>query len=180
RATSRLGEHNRTAVALAALQTKIAAAFELAGPAESSAPRLVEPAPEPDVEHAEALESGEPSESGVQDGMANCGAGDRSSLLPSCVEVSPELGRLMEQLDAFAVLVERGDLTRAAIVAYDVRKTTESFDPVRFLPSLFAAHFQLLGSKIDEIAAVWEQEGTPQWHALAQHYRADLKGFVRG
>lgn len=180
RATSRLGEQNRTAVALAALQTKIAAAFELAGPAESSAPCPAEPAPEPDAECVDGLESGEPSEPGTHDGVATCSAGDRSSLLPSCVEVSPELARLMEQLDAFAALVERGEVTRAAIVAHDVRKTIESFDPVRFLPSLFALHFQLLGAKIEEIAAVWAQEGTPQWHALTQHYRADLKGFVRG
>lgn len=179
-ATSRLGEPNRTSVALAALQMKIAAAFELAGSEGSAASTPADPMPAPDTEHADAVELDGPNEISEQNSPSACSASDRSSLLPSCVEVSPELARLIDQLDAFAVLVERGDLARAAIVAHDVRKTIESFDPVRFLPSLFAVHFQLLGSKIDEIAAAWEQEGTPQWHALAQYYRADLKGFVRG
>ncbi|HEY5960856.1 MAG TPA: type VI secretion system protein IglI family protein [Polyangiaceae bacterium] len=182
RAMLRLGQHNRSAVALAALQTKIFAAFELAKPSAASASSPPEPEPEPKsgVERAAALELDEAGMTSALDEPSVRGVGDNSSLVPGCVEVSLELARFMAQLDAFAVLVERGDLTRAAIVAYDVRKTIDSFDPVRFLPSLFASHFQLLGSNIEQIAVLWEKEGTPQWQALAQHYRADLEGFVRG
>lgn len=180
RAILRLGEHNRSAVALAALQTKISAAFTLAGSTESSRAKSSEAASALDVDHTAVAESEETSALGTQDGLSTGSVGGNDSLVPDCVEISPELARFIQQLEAFAVLVERGDLTRAAIVAYDVRKTIESFDPVRFLPSLFASHFQLLGSKIDQIAVLWEQEGTPQWQVLVQHYRADLRGFVQG
>jgi hypothetical protein len=178
---SRLGEHNRTATALAALQAKIAAAFEFAQTPESPAslPPALTSAHNVEPIGAQGGEE-EVREANAQEDVSTYGEGTHRLLLPSRVEVSPELARLMDQLDAFSVLIERGELTRAAIVAYDVRKTIESFDPVRFLPSLFAAHFQLLGSKIHEISAVWEQEGSPQWHVLVQHYRADLEGFVRG
>jgi hypothetical protein len=176
----RLGENSRTATALAALQAKIAAAFELAYAAESPASLPSESTSELEVESADALGVDGEKTTSAQEDVAVFDVSARGPSLPRGIEVSPELARLMGQLDAFTLLIERGELTRAAIVAHDVRKTIESFDPVRYLPSLFAGHFQLLGSKIDEIAAVWEQEGTPQWHVLLQQYRADLEGFVRG
>jgi hypothetical protein len=175
---NRLSTVSRTAVALAALRAKISASFE-------HAPRHTAPGNPRDAllpaQSTDMSSAAESTSHGAQPNAVTTTAIDCDEPAPTAyLEISAELASLIERIEAFAQLAQRGDLTRAAIVAHDIRRTIETFDPVRFLPSLFARHFQLLSSKIDSIASVWEQEGSPTWQALAQHYRTDLKGFVTG
>jgi hypothetical protein len=98
----------------------------------------------------------------------------RGRILP----VSAALERFIQKLEAFEALVQRGEMGKAAIVAQDVRRIVEHFDPRVYLPSLLAPHFRLLSSHIDEISPHWEASEGPAWQALEQLYQVDLEAFV--
>jgi hypothetical protein len=78
----------------------------------------------------------------------------------------------------FDTLIGRGDYAKAAIVANDIRYTLEHFDPVTYLPQLFAEYFKALHRAITDIAPFWQKNDTPTWHALEQVYRTDLDAFL--
>ena len=88
------------------------------------------------------------------------------------------LTALQAKLRAFQLLVDRGAFAKAAVVANDLRGTIENFDPVVYLPSLFASYFKALHQSIEDLVPYWEDTGSASWHALDQFYRADLDGFV--
>jgi hypothetical protein len=94
------------------------------------------------------------------------------------IEVSPALEDFLQKLAAFEQLIERGDMTKAAVVAEDVRRVVESFDPRVYLPNVLAPHFRLLASNVEELSPFWEGMDSPQWRALEQLYRVDLEAFV--
>jgi hypothetical protein len=91
---------------------------------------------------------------------------------------SPALASLRNKLHGFQVLVQRGELAKAAIVARDVQQIIERFDPVEFLPSLFAGYFRTMNRHLDELLPhLGEPDGTP-WQVLSRLYQADLDGFI--
>ncbi|MDI1483057.1 type VI secretion system protein IglI family protein [Polyangium sp. y55x31] len=94
------------------------------------------------------------------------------------IEVSAALEQFIRKLEAFELLVSRGEMGKAAIVAQDVRRVVDRFDPRVYLPALLAPHFRLLSSHIGDIAPHWEAEGGPAWQALEQLYQVDLDAFV--
>lgn len=91
---------------------------------------------------------------------------------------SPAMRTLLKKLRGFEALVDRGDHAKAAIVANDIRQIIEGFDPVLYLPRLFAGYFKLLHRVVEEITPYWHMTDTPSWHALEQFYRADLDAFL--
>ncbi|MGK3983870.1 type VI secretion system protein IglI family protein [Sorangium sp. So ce136] len=94
------------------------------------------------------------------------------------IPTSPALKLLLQKLRAFETLVERGELQKAAIVAHDVRRTVESFDPKVYLPSLFSSYFARLAAHVDELSPHWEGAGSLPWQILEQFYQVDLDAFV--
>jgi hypothetical protein len=91
---------------------------------------------------------------------------------------SSALASLRHKLHGFEVLVQRGELAKAAIVARDVQQIIERFDPVEFLPSLFAGYFRTMNRHLDELLPhLGEPDGTP-WQVLSRLYQADLDGFL--
>lgn len=96
---------------------------------------------------------------------------------PSELE-SPALASLRRKLDGFQRLVERGDFARAALIARDVQCIIERFDPVEFLPSLFAGYFRAMVERLDELRPHLEQADDTPWQVLTRFYRTDLEGFL--
>jgi hypothetical protein len=94
------------------------------------------------------------------------------------IEVSPALEQFMRKLEAFERLVTRGDMNKAAIVADDVRRTVESFNPRVFLPKLLTPHYRLLAGCIGDLTSHWEEKESPQWQVLEQLYQVDLDAFL--
>jgi hypothetical protein len=91
---------------------------------------------------------------------------------------SPAMQLLLRKLRAFEVLIERGDMSKAAVVASDIRQTIESFDPLAYLPALFSTFFKLLSRSTGELMPHWEELACPAGQALQSFYRVDLDGFL--
>lgn len=95
------------------------------------------------------------------------------------IEASAELLLLMKKMRIFAELLERGDALRAAIIADDVQRTIEHFDPRRFLPELFGDFFARLSTHVDTLEAHLGSPDRLAYRALAQLYQVDLDGFAK-
>lgn len=87
---------------------------------------------------------------------------------------------LRRKLLAFEALIEKGDFTRAAVLADDVHQLVAQFDPLAYFPDLFVRFSALLSEHIAPIAERWEERESPAWKALAQLCRVDLEGFTSG
>jgi hypothetical protein len=97
---------------------------------------------------------------------------------PSDDRESPALSSLRHKLHGFEVLVQRGEFAKAAIIARDVQRIIEQFDPVEFLPSLFAGYFRAMNQRLNELSPhLGEADRTP-WQVLSRFYQADLEGFL--
>jgi hypothetical protein len=96
------------------------------------------------------------------------------------VGVSHEFFALIQKLDAFSKLIKKGDLPRAAIVADDVMRTIDSFDPRAYFPELFSDFSELLSKNIDTLTSHWQDRDSTAWKAHSQFYRVDLRRFVGG
>ncbi|GEM_PF-3595743 len=91
---------------------------------------------------------------------------------------SPPLSQLLDKIRGFERLVELGELDKAAIIASDIQATIEDFDPLHYLPSVFARYFELLSQIIDEVEARWTAGDSTARRVLSQYYRVDLDGFI--
>lgn len=91
---------------------------------------------------------------------------------------SPAMAALLAKMRTFETLIGRGDHAKAAIVANDIRQIIDNFDPVVYLPQLFAEYFKVLHRAIADIAPHWQASGSPSWHALEQLYRTDPDAFL--
>ena len=96
------------------------------------------------------------------------------------VGVSHEFFALIQKLEAFSKLIKKGDLPRAAIVADDVMRTIDTFDPRVYFPELFSDFSELLSKHIDTLTSHWQDRESPAWKAHSQFYRVDLRRFVGG
>lgn len=94
--------------------------------------------------------------------------------------VSVPLLQLMHKITAFGRLVRRRDYKRAAIVAADVMKAFESFDPRLYLPSIFTPFFSLLSHHGDKVEPLMKEPDGLSGRALRHLYEVDLDAFVRG
>ncbi|MCH9679838.1 MAG: hypothetical protein K0V04_00265 [Deltaproteobacteria bacterium] len=91
---------------------------------------------------------------------------------------SDALVSLRRKIAGFEYLVERGNFAKAAIVARDVQNIVEHFDPVQFLPSLFAGYFRLMSQRVDQLRPHLDDPDDTPWQALSRFYQADLDGFL--
>jgi predicted component of type VI protein secretion system len=81
---------------------------------------------------------------------------------------------------AFATLTERGDVSRAAILADEITRAIENFDPRLYFPELFSEFSRLLSDHVDELEVAWQARETLAWKVRAQFSQVDLKRFVAG
>ncbi|NVB39247.1 hypothetical protein G6O69_15495 [Pseudenhygromyxa sp. WMMC2535] len=91
---------------------------------------------------------------------------------------SPALTQLRHKLQGFEALVTRGEFSKAAVIASDIQAAIEDFDPLVYLPRLFARYLRLLSRELETISAHWEAEESTASRVLEQLYRADLEGFI--
>lgn len=107
---------------------------------------------------------------------------DQNPLVPprhsAQLVVSERFNALTAKLKAFEMLIEGGQLQKAALVGDDVLAEIESFDPRAYFPEVFARFSGLMSKNVDALATHWEGRESPQWKAMLQFYRVDLKGFV--
>jgi len=94
------------------------------------------------------------------------------------IDVSPAMERFIAALDAFALLIERGDIARAAIISEDIRRTTEAFDPKKYFPKLLLPYLRLQARHVQDLLATRETMDGGTWSALEQLYLADLDSFL--
>lgn len=91
---------------------------------------------------------------------------------------SPALASLRRKIAGFELLVQRGEFAKAAIVARDVQGIVDRFDPVEFLPSLFAGYFRLMSQRVEQLRPHLDDPDDTPWKALSRFYQADLDGFL--
>lgn len=94
--------------------------------------------------------------------------------------VSHEFFALIQKLNAFSALANKGDLARAAVVADDLMRTIESFDPRSYFPEMFSDFSELLSKHIAALDSHMQDRESPAWKARVQFYRVDLRRFVDG
>ncbi|ACY15546.1 type VI secretion system protein IglI family protein [Haliangium ochraceum] len=111
-------------------------------------------------------------------GMVGAGEAHPPEPLAGVASASAAMKELIQKMEGFCSLVERGSFARAAVVAQDISRIIESFDPVTFLPKLFAPYFRHLNQAIEEITPYWDMMGSPSWQAQEQYYRADIDAFL--
>ncbi|UQA56301.1 type VI secretion system protein IglI family protein [Polyangium aurulentum] len=144
------------------------------------------PAPAPVADEEAAPPASEPEPDEVDDDLPGAAeppprpraAPDEPPPHGRVLEISPAMEFFLRKLEAFERLVERGDGLRAALVADDIQRTLDSFDPRLYLPRLLARHFRLLAAHADELAEHAEGAEGPRWKALAQLYQVDLDAFL--
>ncbi len=91
---------------------------------------------------------------------------------------APALAALRGKLRAFEVLMARGRLDRAAVVARDIQGVLAAFDPFVYLPSLLGRYARLLSDSFSDIEPHWQEANSARWQVLVQLYRSDLAGFL--
>lgn len=94
------------------------------------------------------------------------------------LQVSPAMAALVRKIEAFAALLERDDLERAAIIAQDLEGLLQAFDPRLYFPRLLGGHFQRLAGVIEEMQARDVQQSPLKRAALAHLYHTDLARFL--
>ena len=85
---------------------------------------------------------------------------------------------LASKLRAFETLMEKKQFAKAAVVADDVMQRLDQFDPREYFPELVAPFSAVFSEHVDALTEQLDRRDSPQWKALAQYYRVDLKGFV--
>ncbi len=91
---------------------------------------------------------------------------------------SPALMQLRQKIHGFEILLTRGDYDKAALIARDIQAALDDFDPILYLPKLFARYLKLLSRSLAEIEQHWAAEDSTARRVLEQLYRADLDGFI--
>ncbi|MGK3992791.1 type VI secretion system protein IglI family protein [Sorangium sp. So ce1024] len=94
--------------------------------------------------------------------------------------VSHHFLELVAKLRAFEALVDKRDFAKAAVVADDLQRILESFDPRVYFPELFSNYSALLSAHITLLAEHLEDRDSFSRKALEQFYRVDLKRFSGG
>ncbi|MCP3101829.1 hypothetical protein LZ198_23410 [Myxococcus sp. K15C18031901] len=94
------------------------------------------------------------------------------------IPLSPALELLLRKLDAFSVLLARGEMTKAGVVAADVLTTVERFDPRLYLPTLFTRFYAGLSTHARGLEPFLHNSDALPMRALEQLYRVDLDAFL--
>ncbi len=94
------------------------------------------------------------------------------------IETAYPLQMLIRKIEAFNVLVEKENFTKAAIIADDINNLISNFDPRIYFPKTFAKYYKNLSHSIGSIAPCWEEKESLPWQMMNQFYTVDLEGFL--
>jgi len=93
-------------------------------------------------------------------------------------EDSHSLKLLLKKLMIFEKLIDKGELTKAAIVRHDIFKDINEFDPKLYFPNLFKKFLALQAENLHELSSYEMEEGNPEWTILEEYYKVDMEGFL--
>ena len=96
------------------------------------------------------------------------------------VGVSPAYFELVQKLAAFQKLVDKKEMVKAAVVADDIMRSVDNFDPRTYFPDMFADFSEKFSDNIEALSSFWGQRDSTAWKAMVQFYRVDLRRFVGG
>ena len=124
----------------------------------------------------------EPEKETVVDGPPSDGGssndGLETTMNTGSTQGSTLLAELILKMEAFSTLVSQERFSKAAIVAADIEETLSNFDPALYFPSLFAAYKKDMAINVSEVLEHLDLKDSPQWSAMENYYRVDLKGFL--
>jgi hypothetical protein len=85
---------------------------------------------------------------------------------------------LKKKLETFQILVQKGDFTKAAVVADDINAIMAAFDPRLYFPQLFSPYLSAMAVSLNQLLPCMQAKETPVWGVLVQLYQADIDAFV--
>lgn len=88
------------------------------------------------------------------------------------------MGQLTQKLKVFEWLIEREEYMKAALVAKDINRLIETFDPLLYFPKMFSNYFSLLARHVSSISEQWDDKESLQLKYLEKVYQTDLKTFI--
>lgn len=88
------------------------------------------------------------------------------------------LDELSRKLKVFEDLIGKNDYLKAAVVANDIERMIENFDPLNYFPKLFSRYFSLFAKHVAALTDEFEKKETLQVKALEKLYRTDLQLFL--
>ncbi len=89
-----------------------------------------------------------------------------------------KLEELSRKMKIFELLIGQNNYLKAAVVARDIDRLLEEFDPLNYFPKLFAKHFSLFAKHVTALSEQYDRKDTLQVKSLEKLYRADLDMFV--
>ena len=94
------------------------------------------------------------------------------------IGVSPAYFELVQKLAAFQRLVDKRDILKASVVADDIMRTIDHFDPRTYFPDMFGDFSEKFSENIEVLSSFWGDRDSTAWKAMVQFYRVDLRRFV--
>lgn len=95
------------------------------------------------------------------------------------IAASLPLRKLARAIQRFTRLVERREFVAAAVVADEVQRAIDRFDPRLYLPALLTPYFSTLAQSSDELEPLLKQRESLAFSALRQLYQVAPKSFGR-
>ena len=123
--------------------------------------------PEPEGEE-ETEEEGEGEAEGQQGGGG----------LGVQMQGSSALGMLIRRIEAFGILVNDGKMAQAALVAMDINRIIENFDPRVYFPEIFSGFTLSYVTHINQLTTYEANKTSVEWKAMQELYKVDLESFV--
>jgi hypothetical protein len=94
------------------------------------------------------------------------------------VEGSIHMKELMRRLQVFAMLVEKEEHFKASLVAMDIEKRLENFEPMAYFPKVFSTYTRLMSQNIGLVSSFWQSQESLAWQATKKFYEVDLEAFI--
>jgi hypothetical protein len=104
--------------------------------------------------------------------------GEGNGNLPQ-VQGSYHVQLLIQKMELFRFVVQKGDLLKAAIVASDMNEILTQFDPKKYFPELFSEYLYVMAGDANRISDAMEMRDTPQWQVLTELYKIDMAKFAK-
>lgn len=97
---------------------------------------------------------------------------------PDTIRASPALHQLALRIQLFTRLIEQQAVTHAAVVAEELQRALDRFDPRVYIPTLLAPYLSTLADSSEDLEPILQQRDQLRFRALTQLYRADPDAFA--
>ena len=96
----------------------------------------------------------------------------------SAILASAPLRQLAHQIQRFEALTEQAEYLHAAVMADELQRAIDSFDPRVYLPALLAPYFRTLARYSSELTPMLGEREGLAFRALRQLYQVDPEAFL--